>query len=116
MKKLLSGKIRWLILVVVILAIAGGGAFYYVRSTKAKAAATAQEKPLQTATAFRGNIVLTANGTGTLAPSNTSNLGFGTSGQIKELDVKIGDTVKAGQVIGKIDDTDAQAAYEQAKR
>ncbi len=116
MKKILSGKMRWLILGVVILAIAGGAAFYYVRTTKAKAAAATQEKPLQTATAFRGNIVLTANGTGTLAASNTSNFGFGTSGQIKELDVKIGDIVKSGQVIGKLDDTDAQTAYDQAKR
>lgn len=117
MKKMLSGKMRWLILGVLILAIAGGGAFYYVRTTKAKAAAAAtQIKPLQTAKAFRGNIVLTASGTGTLAAANTSNFGFGTSGQIKELDVKIGDTVKAGQVIGKLDDSDAQTAYDQAKR
>ncbi len=115
MKKMLSGKFRWLIIGIAVLAVAGGAAFYYVRSTKASTTTT-QEKTLQTAAAFRGNIVLTANGTGTLAASNTTSFGFGTSGQIEELDVKIGDTVKAGQVIGKIDDTDAQAAYEQAKR
>jgi RND family efflux transporter MFP subunit len=43
-------------------------------------------------------------------------LGFGTSGQIQELNVKIGDHVDAGQLIGKIDDSEAQAAYDQAKR
>ena len=111
----ISGRMRWLLIGIVILAIAGGAAFYYVRSTKASATTTTV-KPLQTATAFRGNITLSANGTGSLAPSNKASFGFGTSGQITELDVKIADTVTAGQVIGKLDDKEAQAAYQQAKR
>ena len=115
MKKRTSGKLRWLIAGIVVLVVAAGAAFYYVRTTKASTTTTTV-KPLQTATAVRGNIVLYANGTGTLAPANKSSFGFGTSGQIKELDVKIGDTVTAGQVIGKIDDSEAQAAYAQAKR
>src|SRR5512133_3755774 len=104
MKKRYSGKFRWLIAGIIVLVVAAGAAFYYVRTTKASTT-TITVKPLQTATAVRGNIVLYANGTGTLAPANKSSFGFGTSGQIKELDVKIGDTVTAGQVIGKIDDT-----------
>jgi RND family efflux transporter MFP subunit len=115
MKKLFSGKLRWLIVGVVILAIGGGAAFYYVQSTRANTAATAEE-PVQTANAFRGSIVLYANGTGTLAPANEASFGFGTSGQITELNVKIGDTVEAGQVIGQIDNADAVAAYKQAQR
>ena len=109
----LSGKLRWLLAGLIVLMIGGGGAFYYTKSTKAS---TPTEMPLQTATAFRGNIVLYANGTGTLAAAKTSSFGFGTSGQITELDVKIGDQVKAGQVIGKLDDTEVKAAYDQAKR
>jgi HlyD family secretion protein len=115
MKKKYSGKLRWLIAGIGILVIAGGAAFYYVSSTKASTT-TATETPVQTATAFKGNIVLTASGTGTLAPANTASFGFGTSGKITELNVKIGDTVKAGQVIGQLDNGDAQAAYKQAKR
>ncbi len=115
MKKRLigSGKIRWLLAGLVILVVAGGAAFYYTNSTKAS---TPTETPVQTATAFRGNIVLYANGTGTLAPAKTASFGFGTSGQITELNVKIGDQVEAGQVIGKMDDSEVKAAYEQAKR
>ena len=113
MKKRFSGKLRWLIVGIVVLAIAGGATFYYTNSTKAS---TPTETPLQTATATRGNIVLYANGTGTLAAAKTASFGFGTSGQITELDVKIGDTVKAGQVIGKMDDAEVKAAYDQAKR
>ena len=93
MKKRFSGKLRWLIVGIVILAMAGGAAFYYTNSTKAS---TPTETPVQTATAFHGNIVLYANGTGTLAPAKTASFGFGTSGQITELNVKIGDTGGSG--------------------
>jgi HlyD family secretion protein len=115
MKKnlIVSGKIRWFIVGIAILAIAGGATYYYTGSTRASVPAAT---PVQTATAFRGNIVLQASGTGTLAPANQVSFGFGTSGQITELDVKIGDHVQAGQVLGKIDDTAAKAAYDQAKR
>ncbi len=115
MQKKQSRKLRWLIAGIALLVIAGGATFYYVRSTKASTATTT-ETPLQTATAFKGNIVLTASGTGTLAPASTSSFGFGTSGKITELDVKIGDIVEAGQVIGQLDNAEAQSAYKQAKR
>jgi macrolide-specific efflux system membrane fusion protein len=115
MKKNFSGKLRWLTFGIVILAIAGGAAFYYVRSTKASTA-TAEETPVQTATAFQGDIVLYANGTGSLAPADEVSFGFGTGGQITELNVKIGDAVETGQVIGQMDNADVLAAYKQAKR
>jgi len=115
MKKKYSGKLRWLIAGMVILVIAGGAAFYYVRSTKASTTTTT-ETTVQTATAFKGNIVLTASGTGTLAPANTASFGFGATGKITELSVKIGDTVEAGQVLGQLDNAEAQSAYKQAKR
>src|SRR5512139_2332547 len=108
MKRRFSGKLRWLIAGIAVLVIAGGAAFYYVQSTKASTTTTT-ETPLQTSTAFKGNLVLYASGTGTLAPAKTASFGFGTSGQITELNVKIGDTVKAGQMIGQLDNTEAQA-------
>ncbi len=109
----LSGKVRWILAAVIVLAAAGGGALYYTSSTKAS---TPTETPVQTSTATRGNIVLYANGTGSLVAAKTANVGFGTSGQVTELDVKIGDSLEAGQVIGKLDDTEVKAAYQQAKR
>ncbi len=111
-----SGKTRWLILGVLVLAIAGGGYYYYSTKTRSRRATTVTVAPVQTATAFRGNIVLQASGTGTLIAANQISFGFGTSGQIAELDVKIGDQVQTGQVLGKIDDTAAKAVYDQAKR
>jgi len=115
MKKriIISRKIRWLLAAIIVLGIAGGAAYYYTNSAQAS---TPTETPVQTATAFRGSIVLSANGTGTLAPANEVSFGFGTSGQITELNVKVGDLVEAGQVIGQMDDSEVRAAYEQAKR
>lgn len=112
-RRIIPGKIRWLIAGILILAVAGGATFYYASAAQTS---TPTETPLQTANAFLGNIVLYANGTGTLAPANEASFGFGTSGQVTELNVKIGDTVEAGQIIGRMDATDAQAAYEKAKR
>ncbi len=108
-----SKKTRWILAVIIVLAIAGSAAFYYTSSTQAS---VPTETPLQTTTAFRGSIVLQASGTGTLAPANEVSFGFGTSGQITELNIKIGDKVEAGQVIGLMDNTEAKAAYEEAKR
>ena len=115
MKKIFSGKIRWLLVGIVTLgvAIAGGVTFYYTSSTQAS---TPTETPVQTATAFQGSIVLYANGTGTLAPANEVSFGFGVSGQVTELNVRIGDQVEAGQVIGQIDNADVLAEYKQAQR
>jgi RND family efflux transporter MFP subunit len=117
MKKrfLISRKTGWLIAIVLLLAAAGGG-YYYYRTIQTRRASATTVRPVQTATAFRGNIILQANGTGTLAAANQVSFGFGTSGQITELDVRVGDQVSAGQLLGKLDDAAAKAAYDQAKR
>jgi len=113
-KNNISKRIRWLLVGIIILAVAGGGAYYY--NTRTVQASAPTQATMQTATAFRGNIIISASGSGTLTPSNQVSFGFGTSGQITELNVKIGDAVEAGQVIGQLDNTDALAAYKQAKR
>ena len=112
-KRLASRRNRWILAGIIVVAIAGSGAYYYTSTAQAS---VPTETPLQTANAFRGSIVLQASGTGTLAPSNEVSFGFGTSGQITELNKKVGDQVEAGQLIGMMDDTEAKAAYEQAKR
>jgi RND family efflux transporter MFP subunit len=60
--------------------------------------------------------VLYANGTGTLIPSGESSFGFNTSGQVSEIDVKVGDQVQAGQVLAQLDDTAAKIKLAEAQK
>lgn len=70
-------------------------------------------------TVTKGDLVLTVNGTGQVEAENQVDLkpqGTTQSAEtIKEVDVKQGDTVKAGQLIAVIDNKSAEVSLEQAK-
>ena len=106
--------IKILIVIILITGLIAGGYFAYARVTSSQTQNT-EETPLQTATATVGDLVLYANGTGTIMPAEETNLGFGTSGQVSEIYVKIGDQVEAGQVLAQVDDTDAQIQLAEAR-
>ncbi len=85
------------IVIVIILAAAGGGYYYYRQTTtKAEAASTS---PLQTATVKRGNLVIEADGTGSVVSENEAQLGFSYSAVLAQLNVAVGDEVKKGDVL-----------------
>ena len=71
---------------------------------------------MQTAVAQRGDLVVSASGTGTLIAQTDASFGFETSGQVTEIYVKVGDQVEAGQVLAQIDDTLAQMDYIEAQQ
>jgi HlyD family secretion protein len=52
---------------------------------------------------------------GSLVSNNQAKLSFKTGGKLAELDVKVGDVVKAGAVLAKLDTTDLQQALNQAQ-
>ena len=113
---LFSNKSAKIVSAVILLAVLIGGGFYtYSRFTAKRAANTANETPLQTAKATKGNLVLYANGTGAAMPAEESSFGFNTSGQVSEINVKIGDEVEAGQVLAQLDDTDAKIKLAEAQ-
>jgi HlyD family secretion protein len=112
MKKLYVFKL--LIVILVIAGLITGGYFLYGRVFSSQTS-TAEETPLQTAKATKGDLILYANGTGTVVPAAESSFGFNTSGQIKEISVKVGDTVEAGQVLARVDDTDAKIELAEAQ-
>ena len=87
-----------------------------ITTQQAKTAAAAAQPALQTATARTGNIVLRASGTGTLIAANQVNLGFKTSGTLTTLNVKVGDQVKAGDLLATLDSTNQQLALAQAQQ
>ena len=105
----------WIVLVVVVAAIAGG-VYYYVSKQQATTAAAAAQPALQTATARTGNLILRASGTGTLVAPNQVNLGFKTSGTLTTLTVKLGDQVKAGDLVATLDNTNQELALAQAQQ
>lgn len=90
-------------------------AYSYYTNVQASAQ-TAVESELQTATVRQGDLVIFANGTGTLISNSDANFGFGTGGQVTQVFVTVGDQVEAGQVLAELNNTSAQLNYEQAKR
>jgi len=109
-------RLFWTILPVVLI-VAGGAGYYYYKNVYAKAQAEAQarEPTVTTSQVTRGDISITAIGSGSLEPSTELTFGFRNSGILAELLVKVGDKVEAGQVVARLDDTDAQAQVTQAQ-
>lgn len=103
----------WIILAVALLLAAGAG---YVAYARYSALAEAPQEPtLQTATVYRGDIILTADGSGNLVPAAELELAFQTSGVLSEVLVEVGDHVQAGDVLARLDDTEAREAVAEAE-
>jgi HlyD family secretion protein len=71
---------------------------------------------LRTAVVSRDTVRTVASETGTLVPVQQQNVNFRQAGQLSEVDVKVGDHVKAGQTLAKIDDRALQNTLAQAEQ
>ncbi len=69
----------------------------------------------QTVKIQRGNLTATISAAGTVAARAQVSLVFQTAGQVKEINVKAGDKIKAGQVLAKLDTTDLETALTKAQ-
>lgn len=87
---------------VLVLAAAGFGYVYWNQKNTAATAATTQST--YTSVVKRGSIILSASGSGTLVAGKQSDLSFPVSGEVAEVDVKVGDKVEEGQVLAKLKD------------
>jgi len=76
------------------------GGFIIYRRAAAKAAAAAN---LQTATVDRGTLVATVSTAGSVAAPQSVTLVWHTTGIVGKVNVKVGDTVEAGQVLMELD-------------
>jgi multidrug efflux pump subunit AcrA (membrane-fusion protein) len=74
---------------------------FFVRPTTTEAATT---PTLQTAKVRSGDLVVTASGAGTVVPASQLDLGFRTSGVLTELNVAVGDSVQAAQVLARLEE------------
>lgn len=106
-------KTWWGIALILILAVGGGVTYYQVNASQAEETET---ETLQTTVARKSDLVLYASGTGTLIALDEVDLGFKTSGQVEQINVEVGDKVKAGDVLAVIDDSNVKVQYTQAKR
>src|SRR5437899_728481 len=70
---------------------------------------------IRTASADRGTVTSVVSGTGSLVPAGRMNVNFKVAGTLSEVDVRVGDTVKTGQVLARLDSTTQQAALSQAQ-
>ena len=109
----LRGRRIALIVLAVVVLVAGGG--YYYRSQTLASQAESEEPELKTAKVRTGDIIITAGGLGSLVPAAEANLAFRSSGTLTELLVRVGDTVVAGDVLARLDGSDAQVQVTQAE-
>ncbi len=90
---------------VVLVLLAGSGAAWYFLwgpgSARAQSGATAGAE-LYTSAVKRGDLRVSASGSGKLVAYRSADLSFSTSGTVSELNVAVGDMVKAGQVLASL--------------
>jgi HlyD family secretion protein len=100
----------WSVIVLAIILI-GAGYTYYTKLQSSRNSAT----PIATTRIGTGDIVLAATGPGTLIPNAQISFGFKKSGKVSEVLAKLGDQVKAGQVLARLENTTIQLEYNQAQ-
>jgi HlyD family secretion protein len=104
---------KLLMLVIVLAALTGGGYLSYFRwYLPAQAAPT---PALKTARVRTGDMAITASGVGALVPAAQVDLAFRSGGLLAELNVKVGERVKKGQVLARLEDSALQLQYAQAE-
>ncbi|HZW04082.1 MAG TPA: HlyD family efflux transporter periplasmic adaptor subunit [Anaerolineaceae bacterium] len=104
-RALFQRKVVWVALIAVL--VAGGAAAWFFLQGQAQTPQNAQtESQTYTATVRRGDIVLSASGSGTLAAGQSVDLSFSTSGTVVELNVNLGDWVKRGDVLARLGNAD----------
>ena len=101
------------LMVLVLLAAAGGGG-YWAYTHYFTGTSTAVAQTLKTATVSQGDILITADGSGSLQPSDEKSVSFLTTGTVTEVKVKVGDKVRAGDVLAKLNTVDLDNAVREA--
>lgn len=100
-------SIKLVIITLILLSLTGGGFFFYSNANK--------KAPLEYATVERKSISQTVSAAGSLQGKDSADLRFKISGRLAYLNVKSGDLVVKGQVIGGLDTQDLSIALQQAQ-
>jgi HlyD family secretion protein len=113
MRLLSNTRVRWAGLA--LLAAMGVAGFVIYRQV-GQAAASTEEPTVETAIVRQGDLVIYASGSGTLEAYEEIALGFEGGGTLTEVSVRLGDAVKAGQVLARVDGDEAKQQLAQAER
>jgi HlyD family secretion protein len=107
---------RWQIIVLILLAIAfvAGAGYLGFSFAQPQRDVTAAATPV-TVAVTQGDVVQSVTAPGDLLWTDVINLYVDAEGQIAEITVRSGDWVKAGDVLVRLDDADAQVEVEQAE-
>lgn len=106
--------IRRLISVVVAVAVLGGGGFFLKQKLSA-AGDAAQQTQYKLGKAETGGVKKTVSASGTLQAWKVVDIKARAGGELTYLGVEVGSTVKAGQLLARIDPLDTQLQVNQAK-
>lgn len=101
-------RTRMIGLIAAAVVVVGGGLTYFLLTQGSSDGAETTEPAMQTATVRQGDLTLMATGAGTLVAGDEVTIGFDVDGTLSEVLVVKGDSVEAGDLIAKLDDTDAQ--------
>jgi RND family efflux transporter MFP subunit len=104
---MLRNKVFWIGLIVVLLA--AGGGYYYYNNVYAQPQ-EAVEETVRTSRVRRGDLVISASGSGELIPADDVSLGFTSGGVLDEVLVEVGDAVDVGDILARLDDLNARQA------
>src|SRR4051812_412528 len=96
-------------LLLVLAVAAGAVAYWQIRGDDSTASAAAR-----TTTVSRGSVLTTVSASGSLEPRSTSTASFASSGTVKSISVKLGQHVKKGQVLAKLNAAAARRALQSA--
>ncbi|GGU06002.1 efflux RND transporter periplasmic adaptor subunit [Streptomyces violascens] len=90
--------------------LAGAGGAYAAVTSHSDTPARAGSKTVEVT---KGTVLATVSGSGSLASPSDAGVNFTTGGKLTEVDVKPGDKVSRGQVLGKVDATAAKETLAQ---
>ncbi len=108
---LLKRHLRKIVIAAVVLGVGGASYGFYVRAKNGKKDTLRYD----TAKADRGEIRITVSSTGVIQPKTTIDVKSNAGGEVTKMQVEVGDFVKKGDLICRIDPTEASTALEQAR-
>ena len=99
----LRSKKLWVVLILLVVSGgAGAGWYFWLGPGRLPTTAAAASTQTYTAVVRRGDLSISASGSGTLATSQTAELSFSAGGLVTELNVQVGDIVKSGDVLARV--------------